>query len=172
MGYLKSENESLRPNIPEKSPSPFFSYSVPSIISHIQNPVTSDKSALNAISQDSFSFINTKDTPWIILPSSVRLRISVKQSAENLGYLDIFSSSPHCLLNDISCIQRLKINMPDFLTTWLLHVRLFYIENRTLNLKEISVRSISNSILTQILKLIRYLLGKIICDLNLQEIID
>jgi hypothetical protein len=80
------------------------------------------KSDAKSMSYESFSFIDTKDAPWIILPPSTILRIGVQESTEISGYLDIFTSTPSSLLENPESIYRLKKIIPEFLSRWLLHV--------------------------------------------------
>lgn len=78
----------------------------------------------NLISYDSYSFIDTKKSPWLILPL-LRLRIGLQDSEEMSGYLDIFTTTPLSLQEDQASIQALKKIIPEFLSGWLLYVRFF-----------------------------------------------
>ena len=136
LGYVKSENESvsIHTKVSENS---CYAYSVPTIdlhnpsnqgynctVAYDQSP-DSNTHCQTQFTYDAFPNINTKDSPWILLPSSVRLRISIQESPEVLGYLDLFSSSQLSLLEDKAYIQYLKKIIPDFLSNWLLYVRMF-----------------------------------------------
>jgi hypothetical protein len=114
MGYIKSE-KSYIPIIPIINDS---SNHQPTYLTYSTN----NKSDAKTVSYESFSFIDTKDAPWIILPPSVILRIGVQETTEIAGYLDIFTTTPLSLLENQASIQKLKKIIPEFLSGWLLHV--------------------------------------------------
>ena len=69
-----------------------------------------------------FAFLNLEESPWITIPDSVRVRISVQESASAAAFLDIFSSTVGDLLSREDVCEKLSEVIPNWLYEWLMEV--------------------------------------------------
>lgn len=82
-----------------------------------------------------FSFLNLQETPWIILPKSLKLSISVQESQEISIFLEIFSCFLEELFTSKSKRDQLSEIIPGWLYDWLINVMGSFFTYETLRSK-------------------------------------
>jgi hypothetical protein len=86
-------------------------------------PIIIESAASDALKKEDFSFLNFDESPWITIPESTHIALSVQESPDAAAFLDLFDATAGQLFIDAGTRESLSEVIPGWLYEWILQVR-------------------------------------------------
>lgn len=85
-------------------------------------PIIIESADSDILKKEDFSFLNLDESPWIIVPKSTHIILSVQESPEAAAFLDLFDATSEQLFAESDTRESLSEVIPGWLYEWMLQV--------------------------------------------------